>query len=91
MAEHTGQDKRRSKTYQFTAIDIVSKIRYLKVIVGLSNGNSVAFAEEVIDFFAEIGIEVECIQTDNHATFTNLYIGGNKKSRPRGAPHPSAH
>lgn len=80
MAEHTGQDKRRTKTYQFTAIDIVSKIRYLKVMVGLSNGNSIAFAKEVIDFFTDIGITIECIQTDNHPTFTNLYTGGSKKA-----------
>ena len=80
MAEHTKQDKRYSKTHQFTAIDIVSKIRYLKVMTGLSNTNSLIFAKEVIDFFTEIGINVECIQTDNHAIFTNLYTGGNKKS-----------
>ncbi len=80
MAEHTGQDKRRSKTHQFTAIDIVSKIRYLRVMTGLSNSNSMAFAKEVIEFFRDIGIEVECVQTDNHATFTNLFVGGNKKA-----------
>lgn len=80
MEEHVGQDKRRSKTYQFTAIDIVSKIRYLKVMTGLSNGNSIAFVKEVVDFFRGIGITVECVQTDNHATFTNLYVGGNKKA-----------
>jgi len=37
------------------------------------------FLKKTIRFFAEIGIEVECIQTDNHSTFTNLYLGGNKK------------
>ena len=80
MAEHIGQDKRSSKTYQFTAIDIVSKIRYLKVMAGLSNGNSIAFIKEVLDFFNEIGISVECVQTDNHPTFTNLHVGGNKRA-----------
>lgn len=63
MAEHTGQDKRRSKTYQFTAIDIVSKIQYPKVMTGLSNTNSIAFVKEVIAFFEDIGITLECIQT----------------------------
>lgn len=80
MAEYTGQDKRHSKTYQFTAIDIVSKIRYLRVMTGLSNGNSIVFAKEVVAFFRDIGIGVECVQTDNHPTFTNLYTGGNKKA-----------
>lgn len=73
-------DKRRSRKQQFTAIDIVSKIRYLRVMDGLSNGNSVAFVEEALAFFDEIGIKIECVQTDNHSTFTNLYLGGNKKA-----------
>lgn len=73
-------DKRKSRRQQFTAIDIVSKIRYLKVMDGLSNGNSIAFIKEALAFFAEIGIKIECVQTDNHSTFTNLFSGGNKKS-----------
>jgi len=72
-------DKRRSRRHQFTAIDIVSRIRYLAVYDGLSNGNSIAFVKEALQFYADIGIEFECVQTDNHATFTNLYSGGRKK------------
>ena len=75
-----GKDKRRSRRQQFTAVDIVSKIRYLAVKDGLSNGNSIAFAKEAIAFYESVGITVECIQTDNHATFTNLCVGGNQKS-----------
>lgn len=74
-----GEDKRTSKRHQFTAIDIVSKIRYLRVKDGLSNGNSVAFVAEALSFYEAIGIKIECVQTDNHTTFTNLYVGGNKK------------
>lgn len=74
------EDKRRSRKHQFTAIDIVSKVRYLRVLDGLSNGNSVAFVREALSFYEEIGINIECVQTDNHATFTNLYLGGNKKA-----------
>ncbi len=73
-------DKRRSKKHQFTAIDIVSRIRYLRVKDGLSNGNSIAFVKEALQFYQDIGIEIECVQTDNHSTFTNLFVGGNKKS-----------
>lgn len=73
-------DKRTSRKHQFTAIDIVSKIRYLRVMDGLSNGNSIAFASEALEFFEEIGIKIECVQTDNHSTFTNLFVGGNKLS-----------
>lgn len=73
-------DKRRSRKHQFTAIDIVSKIRYLQVMDGLSNGNSLDFVEEALQFYQDIGIKIECVQTDNHSTFTNLFAGGNKLS-----------
>lgn len=73
-------DKRISRKHQFTAIDIVSKIRYLRVMDGLSNGNSIAFVIEALQFYQDIGITVECVQTDNHSTFTNLFAGGNKKA-----------
>ncbi len=76
----SGGDKRRSRKHQFTAIDIVSKIRYLRIMDGLSNGNSIAFIKEALAFFNEIGIKIECVQTDNHSTFTNLFAGGNKKA-----------
>lgn len=73
-------DKRKSNKHQFTAIDIVSKVRYLAVYDSLSNGNSLAFIKDALQFFEDVGITVECIQTDNHSTFTNLLVGGNKKS-----------
>ena len=75
-----GMDKRRSQRHQFTAIDIVSKIRYLKVMDGLSNGNTLIFVKEALAFYESIGIKIECVQTDNHTTFTNLYAGGNKRA-----------
>ncbi len=74
-----GGDKRTSKKHQFTAIDIVSRIRYLAVYDGLSNTNSIAFVKDALQFYQDIGIEIECVQTDNHSTFTNLYCGGLKK------------
>jgi len=74
-----GTDKRRAERYQFTAIDIVTKIRFLEVYDSLSNHNSIRFVREALCFYADIGIHVECVQTDNHATFTNLYLGGNQK------------
>lgn len=73
-------DKRKSRKHQFTAIDIVSKIRYLRVMDGLSNGNSIAFVEEALKFYGDIGIKIDCVQTDNHSTFTNLFAGGNKRA-----------
>lgn len=73
-------DLRSGERYQFTAIDIASKIRFLAIYDSLSNYNSIHFMKEVLAFFGDVGIEVECIQTDNHGTFTNLYMGGNKKA-----------
>ena len=75
-----GEDKRSTDRYQFTAIDIVSKIRFLSVYKDLTNMNSINFVRDALAFYNGIGIKIECVQTDNHATFTNLYNGGNKKA-----------
>lgn len=75
-----GIDLRTNKArYQFTAIDIATKIRLCLIYKELSNGNSINFLLKALGFFQEIGIKVECVQTDNHTTFTNLYAGGSKK------------
>lgn len=74
-----GIDKRSGGRYQFTAIDIASRIRFLMIYKELSNFNSLHFLKKVLAFYHDIEINVECIQTDNHMTFTNLYAGGNKK------------
>lgn len=73
-------DKRATVRYQFTAIDTATRIRYLDMYDGLSNANSIHFVKQALTFFAELDIRVECVQTDNHATFTNLYVGGNKRA-----------
>jgi len=74
-----GKDLRSGERYQFSAIDIATKIRFLLIYEELSNFNSIGFLKKALAFFGDIGIKVECVQTDNHATFTNLYLGGNKK------------
>lgn len=76
-------DKRTSRRQQFTAIDIVSKVRYLEVLDGLSNMNSVRFIDRALEFYASIGVAVECVQTDNHSTFTNMYVGDKHNNRLR--------
>ena len=73
-------DLRSATRHQFTAIDIASKLRFVWIYDELSNFNSPDFLQKVLHFFAEIGIKVECVQTDNHSTFTNLFVGGRKKS-----------
>ncbi len=72
-------DKRSPLRYQFTAIDIYSKIRFLWIYEDLSNHNSIDFLKKALEFYRSIGINVETVQTDNHATFTNLFAGGTKK------------
>lgn len=72
-------DKRSPLRYQFTAIDIYTKIRFLWVYKELSNFNSIDFLKKVLNFYRSLGIEIETVQTDNHITFTNLFAGGNKK------------
>jgi len=72
-------DKRSPLRYQFTAIDIYTKIRFLWIYEELSNHNSIDFLKRVIKFYQSLGINIETVQTDNHGTFTNLYAGGNKK------------
>lgn len=75
-----GGDKRSTDRHQFTAIDIASKIRFLDTYDSLSNSHSISFVKDALEFFAGLGIQIECVQTDNHSTFTNLYIGGNGKA-----------
>ena len=87
--EDGGSDKRSTARYQFTAVDIATRIRYMALYDSLSNYNSIRFVKDALAFFKELGIHVECVQTDNHSTFTNLYIGGNKKSKyDLFRPHP---
>ncbi len=73
-------DKRTTARHQYTAIDICSKIRFTALYDGLASSHTIEFAGDAVAFYKDIGIMVECIQTDNHATFTNLY-GGRWASR----------
>jgi len=85
----SGVDLRSAERYQFTSIDITSKIRFCWIYDELSNANSIDFLNKALDFYEAIGIEVECVQTDNHGTFTNLYTGGLKKKEHQYLrPHP---
>ena len=65
--------------YQYTAIDLASRWRHLKIYDGQSNDNSVKFLKEVIK---EAPFKIKAIKTDNHSTFTNRYTGYLKSSDP---------
>lgn len=65
------------KYYQYTAIDTASRWRRLEVFDEESTDHSVAFLKIVIEEFPHL---IHAIKTDNHSTFTNHYIGTNKRS-----------
>jgi len=65
------------KYYQYTAIDTASRWRHLEVFDQESSFHSVTFLKIVMKKFP---YTIKAIKTDNHATFTNYYIGTNKRS-----------
>jgi len=74
-----GLDLRGAERHQYTAIDIASKIRFLRLYDGISTFNAMDFLRRALEFYEGLGVRVGAVQTDNHITFTNLYAGGNKK------------
>lgn len=62
---------------QYTAIDMASRWRYLRIYDEESTHHSICFLKEVIKRFPH---KIQSIKTDNHSTFTNYYVGGNKRS-----------
>lgn len=63
--------------YQYTAIDTASRWRYLKIYGQETTYHSILFLKEVIKLFP---YKILAIKTDNHAIFTNYYLGSNKRS-----------
>lgn len=65
------------KYYQYTAIDTASRWRHMEVFNEESTFHSVEFLKIVLKKFPGT---IKAIKTDNHSTFTNYYIGTNKRS-----------
>lgn len=65
------------KYYQYTAIDTASRWRHLEIFDEESTHHSVEFLQIVLKQFP---YQIKAIKTDNHSTFTNYYVGGNKRS-----------
>lgn len=63
--------------FQYTAIDCASRWRYLRIFEEESSLNSILFFEDVIGRFP---YRITGLKTDNHSTFTNRYLGTNKRS-----------
>jgi len=63
--------------FQYTAIDTASRWRHLAIYEIQSIHHSILFLKEVMDRFPH---PIQAVKTDNHATFTNYYLGANKRS-----------
>jgi transposase InsO family protein len=65
------------KYYQYTAIDTASRWRHLEIFDEETSLHSIEFLKIVMQKFPH---KIQAIKTDNHSTFTNYYIGTNKRS-----------
>lgn len=65
------------KYYQYTVIDTASRWRHLEVFDGQSTYHAIKMMEIVREKFP---YTIHGLKTDNHATFTNYYVGTNKRS-----------
>lgn len=65
------------KYYQYTVIDTASRWRHLEVFDEQSTHHAIQMMEIVRTKFP---YRIKGIKTDNHATFTNYYVGGTRRS-----------
>jgi transposase InsO family protein len=63
--------------FQYTAIDVASRWRYLRIFDEESSFHSVEFFKDVIARFPH---PITGLKTDNHSTFTNRYVGTSRRS-----------
>ena len=70
--------------YQYTAIDVASRWRYLEVAEEQTKGTAIDFMEKVLERFP---CRVAAVKTDNHAVFTNRYTGAYRSDDPFPAFH----
>lgn len=63
--------------FQYTAIDTATRWRHLAVYPEEATSRSIDFLKEVIARFPHV---ITGVKTDNHSTFTNYYLGTNKRS-----------
>jgi transposase InsO family protein len=63
--------------FQYTAIDVASRWRYLRIFEEESTNHTLVFFKDVIARFPH---RITGVKTDNHSTFTNYYLGTNKRS-----------
>ena len=61
------------RLYQYTAIDEVTRLRFLAAYPEQSTCSSADFLKKLFKWYARRGIRVECVQTDNGFEFTNRF------------------
>ena len=61
------------RLFQYTAIDEFSRLRFLGAYDEQSTFSSADFLKKAVAWYARRGIQVECVQTDNGAEFTNRF------------------
>ena len=67
--------------YQYTAVDLASRWRYLKGFDNRENDYSILFLEELIDKTKRL-FKIKAIKTDNDSVFTNRLTGYEKSTDP---------
>jgi len=67
---------KEKRYYQYTAIDVASRWRYLRIFEEQSSYHSVVFLEDVLNRFEH---QIKSIKTDNGVVFTNRYFGSYKR------------
>jgi transposase len=65
------------KYYQYTVIDTASRWRHLEVFDEQTTHQAIRMMDIVMDRFP---FPIKAIKTDNHATFTNCYVGCTRRS-----------
>lgn len=65
--------------FQYTAIDVATRWRYLAASEEQSNYHAICFLDEVTKIFPH---RIRAVKTDNHSTFTNRYTGYAKSANP---------
>lgn len=63
--------------FQYTAVDCATRWRHLAVYPEEATSHSVEFLKDVI---ARFPYTITGVKTDNHSTFTNRYVGTNRRS-----------
>ena len=63
--------------FQYTAIDTASRWRHLEIYDEQATCHSIQFLQKIMTLFPR---RIMAIKTDNHSTFTNYYVGTNKRS-----------